>query len=282
MIGIRAVNHLGASLEISNINYPVTEVEGLTPATAQINTAGAGIADGTFFNSSYVGQRNIVITVVPNGPAEDARLELYSVFKPKYNVRLYFTTENRYVYIDGYVESFEGSLFENRQTFQISVICPNPFFIDADSEEVEQSITVDAFTFPASFPEAGRVLGIVTENIGVTVRNLGEETTGVIITLEAREGLVVNPTIYNETTREAFALNVTIQKGERINIDTRRGQKTVTLNRDGEIVNIINLLERGSKWLTVAQGNNLLTIQCEAGTINAKVTYEIETLYEGV
>ena len=132
---ITVENHIGQQL-ILDKNFPVINAEGLTPSSATINTFGAGIADGTFYNSSYVNSRNIVLTIVPEGNAEKARLTLYRYFKPKYKVRLYFKTAFRNVYIDGYIETFEGALYSQKQAFQISIICPQPFFIDIEQTVV--------------------------------------------------------------------------------------------------------------------------------------------------
>lgn len=281
MIQITVENHLGQQLAISNDAFPVTSVEGLTPAGATINTAGAGIADGTFFNSSYVNQRNIVLTIVPNGDAEQARLTLYRYLKPKYSCRLYFTTNTRQVYIDGYVETFEGSLFENRQAFQISIICPNPFFIDVNSGELIQSFITNAFTFPVSIPEEGIMFSNITMGTSLNVENAGEESTGIVIDLIAT-GNVVEPTIYNETTRETFTLNVEMVTGDLITIDTRKGHKTITLNREGVTTNILNTMEQGSTWFLLPQGDNYFTFTCAYGAVNLKIEYMLYVLYEGV
>lgn len=281
MIQIIVENHLGQPLQISNNDFPVTSVDGLTPAGATINTSGAGIADGTFFNSSYVNQRNIVITIIPNGDAEQARLTLYKYFKPKYNCRLYFTTNTRQVYIDGYVEKFEGSLFGNRQAFQISIICPNPFFVDVNSGALIQSFITSAFTFPVSIPEEGVTFGNVTPGTSLNVVNAGEESTGIVIDLVA-SGNVIGPTIYNETTRETFTLNVEMIEGDLITIDTRKGHKTITLNREGVITNILNKIEQGSTWFTLPQGDNYFTYSCAYGAVNLTIEYMLYVLYEGV
>ena len=132
-------NHIGQSVELDPFNYPVVSVDGLTPTGATINTSNVATVDGTFFNSSYVNQRNIVLTITPNVEAERARLFLYQYFKPKYPVTLYFKTRTRDVYIEGYVETFEGSLYDQKQSFQISVICPQPFFNDVKESVTELS-----------------------------------------------------------------------------------------------------------------------------------------------
>lgn len=277
---ITVENHLGQQLILDD-NFKCISVEGLTPAGATINTAGAGIADGTFFNSSYVNQRNIVLTIVPEGDAEQGRLTLWKYFKPKYSCTLYFKTNTRSVYIDGYVESIEGSPYENKARYQVSVICPQPFFIDMNPVIVSQAITTDAFMFPVSIPETGVTFGNIAESTEINVENLGEESTGVVIELTAT-GNVVEPTIYNTSTRKYFTISVEMLEGDSIIIDTRRGKKTITMYHEGQATNILNDMLRGSTWFTLPQGDNIFTYTCAYGDFNLSVQYTLYTLYEGV
>lgn len=273
---IKVENYLGQSLELNN-NFPVIDVEGLTPAGATINTSTAGLADGTFFNSSYTNQRNIVLTVIPEGDPEEARLTLWKYFKPKYKCRLYFRTKTRNVYIDGYVESIEGTPYSAKASYQISIICPMPFFTDVNPASYDQNFVVDGFTFPVSIPEEGVVFGNSVRGEGINVYNYGEESTGVVITLRA-SGSVVNPRIYNRSNRDLMGLNISLNAGDTVEIDTRRGYKTIKLNG----VNAINSLTSESEWIALDQGENIFTYTAEYGDFNLDVTYTVYTLYEGL
>lgn len=274
-------NYINQKLKIDYPDYQITNIQGLTPSGATINTSGAGIVDGTFYNSSYVNQRNIVITVVPEGNAERARLNLYRYFQPKRKIRLFFKTETRDVYIDGYVESFEGSLYSEKQTFQISVICPQPFFTEISPTIVYQSFVHDYFTFPFSTPEEGIILSSIDSNGIAEVVNEGDETTGFVITLEATSN-VIEPTIYNKTTRETFTFQDELLKGDVVVIDTRRGQKTIIKKRASTTTNLINNITKDSRWITLAPGQNDLTYSCIYGEQNLNVSYSVYPLYEGV
>lgn len=278
---IKVKNHLGKVLVLDPKNYPVVDVSGLTPASATINTSMIASVDGSFFNSSSTGQRNIVLTITPNGNAEKSRLELYQYFKPKYPITLYFKTAYREVYIDGYVETFEGSPYSQKQSFQISVICPQPFFTDVNMTVTEQSKVVDGFTFPVSIPDSGVVLSSIINIEGGVVMNMGEESTGAIIELLAT-GAVVEPTIYNRTTGEKFTVQVEMAAGDLIRIDTNRGEKSVVMLTHGETVNILNRITQDSSWFTLPAGENIFTYACAYGDTNLSVTYYVNTLYEGV
>ena len=63
MYSLKIENTNGEIFELTHdfSNYYVTDVSGLTPPATTINTAKAGIIDGTFFNSASVEERNIVI-----------------------------------------------------------------------------------------------------------------------------------------------------------------------------------------------------------------------------
>lgn len=262
-------------------DFTLIAAEGLTPSSATINTMGAGISDGTVFNSSYVNSRNIVLTVVPNGNVEKARLTLYRFFKPKYKVRLFVKTMMRDVYIDGYVEAFEGSLYSQRQAFQISIICPQPFFIDVNATVVPQTFVYNAFSFPVSIPEEGLMLSSLESGGKATVPNKGEESTGIVIRLVAND-IVLEPTIYNVTTRETFTFQFEMQMGDVVEIDTRKGIKTIILTRSGVKSNIINSIAKGSNWFSIPTGDNMFTYDCLYGAENLDVTYYVYPLYEGV
>lgn len=278
---IKVKNHLGQIMEIDPLKYPVVNASGLTPASATVNTSNIASVDGTFFNSAATNQRNIVLTITPNIEAEKARLFLYQYFKPKYPLTLYFKTKYREVYIDGYVETFEGGLYEQKQSFQISVICPQPFFVDVNTDIITQTKVVDNFTFPFFTPASGITLSSIITLEGGAIMNKGEETTGAVIEMSAR-GTVLEPTVYNRTTGEKFTVQVELQAGDLVRIDTRRGEKSVVLLSHGETTNILNRITQDSKWLTLPAGENIFTFACAYGDTNLDVIYHVSALYEGV
>lgn len=278
---IKVKNHLGQTLTLDSLHFPVTNVEGLTPSSATINTSSTAVIDGTFFNSSYVNQRNIVLTIVPEGDAETARLTLYKYFKPKYPLTLYFKTKSRDVYIDGYVEAFEGTPYDKKQSFQISIICPQPFFNSVKETITEQATTIDGFSFPFFTPESGIELSYKVANADTMVMNSGEESTGLIIELQAM-GIVLEPTVYNRTTGEKFTVRVDMKEGDVVRIDTRRGQKTIVLLSNGVETNILNRIVKDSNWFTLVTGENEFTFTCAYGTDNLKIRYIVNMLFEGV
>lgn len=130
MYTLKIENTNGEIFELTHdfSNYYVTDVSGLTPPATTINTAKAGIIDGTFFNSASVEERNIVISLTINGDIEANRQKLYRIFPRKTPCTIYFKNANRDVKIKGYVETIECDPFVKREKAQISIICPRPYF----------------------------------------------------------------------------------------------------------------------------------------------------------
>lgn len=278
---IKVENHLGDTLILDN-DFIVTNVEGLTPPGATINTSSIATVDGTFFNSSFTNERNIVLTIVPEIiDVEKARLILYRFFKPKYKIKLFFKTKYREVYIEGYGETFEGPLYEQKQSFQISIICPRPFFKDVNDNSHIQNMIANEFEFPFHIPETGLEFGTIQTSVESEILNRGEETTGLVIHMIAKAA-VVEPTIYNRTTGELFTIAIEMKKGDEIIINTRVGEKKITLISNGTEKNILNKVAKNSKWFNVVSGQNMFGYKCAYGAENLIVNYTVNTLYEGV
>lgn len=281
MIEIKAKNYLGKVLDFQATNdYTITSVEGLNPPNGSINTSKIATVDGTFFNSGRVEQRNIVITVVPNNNIEKNRIRLYEFFKPSKKITLYFKTKERNVFIEGYTENLETSLYTQRQSLQASVICTQPYFSDMQERTFSEATHKNTFAFPFAIPKEGIKFSELSEIKDCNVLNLGV-AAGLIIELLATN-TVRNPKIYNRTMHQKFELNYTMKSGDVIQIDTRMGNKGVILIRDGIRQNIIFSLVKGSKWLSVDTGENLFTFSSEYGNNNLQITYKFCTLYEGV
>jgi hypothetical protein len=112
----------------------VLNVDGLDPVKATINTSAYGSIDGSSYVGSNIQNRNIVLTLKPNPDwntwtHEKLRKLLYSYFMPKLLVRLvFYSDDSDPVEIYGFVESVENAMFSKEPTFQISIICPDPYF----------------------------------------------------------------------------------------------------------------------------------------------------------
>ncbi len=261
--------------------YESITIDGLLPPKIQINSTPVANKDGEVFNSSRVGTRPIEITIKPAFPVEENRQRLYKYFKLKKEINIYFKNQNRDIVINGIVEGFDGSLFEQKQIITINIHCFNPYLKDRVESTMDMATVLDLFEFPFSIEKEGIEFSMIDKALTQNIYNAGDTETGVIIELYS-SGEVVRPVIYNADTREYFGLNITMQLGDLIRINTNDFNKKVELVRYGETRNIINNIIKGNKWFKISPGDNTFTYQCDRGEefLNFKFIYY--NLYEGV
>ena len=281
MYTLIAQNKYGQQIELThNEAYVIESIEGIDPPEAVINVVKNANADGSVFNSAYVNERQIIITLAINGPAEDNRINLYKYFKNKYPTRLYYKNGARDVYIDGYCKNIQISFFNLKQIAQIIIICPDPFFKDSDNELINFSSIDPLFEFPFEIEEPIAFSEILAE-VQKNIINNGDVDAGIKLTINIT-GSVTNPIIYNSETNQYFKLNASFQAGDEIVIDTGFMKKSVTLTRNGAITSLVNVIQSGSTWLQLNPGDNLLTMSADSGSEYLSAYILVSDLYEGV
>lgn len=282
MYTLIAENKYGEQLELTNNpRYTIADVDGLYPPDGVINTTKVSNMDGSVYNSSYVNDRTITITLAINSPAEENRIMLYRYFKTKYPVRLYYKNGVRDVYIDGYVSKCSIEYFEKKQTAQIEISCPMSLFRSVNDRMIVFSTTESSFVFPFSIEESGIPFSTLKLGEQKSIINNGDIETGVIIKLNAL-GTVLNPKIYNVDNAGHMILNVEMQSGDEITINTRKKEKSIILLSNGIKSNIIGKLEAGSTWFSLIPGDNLFTYEADEFPENLQCTFIISDQFEGV
>ena len=278
-------NENGKQLVFNQLGGPftITEITGLSPANATINTSQAGLLDGEKFNSSKVNMRSINLAFAIEKDAEANRIQAYSVIQTKKPITIYYQSSLLNVFIEGYVESFEISHFAQKQIGTVSILCPFPYFKGAQQVINELSATQDAFHFPfASTEEPELLFGYVDPTTNATIINSGAVECGLTFELYAAAS-ISNPKIYNYQTGDFMELDIDMEAGDLITITTGKGNKTITLLREGEITNIFNSLAKGSTWLTLETGGSIFVYEVSSGSIaNLFITILHYDLYEGV
>lgn len=145
---IKIENKYGDQLQLTdNPNYKV-KATGLSPVDSNIITASVANYGGERYVSSRQQKRNIVLTIYVCEPVEKNRINLYKYIRSHDWIRVYFKNGTRDVYIDGYVESFELDHFSQTQAAQVSIICPQPNFIDINTNEAFNSRSNKNFYLP--------------------------------------------------------------------------------------------------------------------------------------
>ena len=303
---IRAVtftNYLGDSIRLDlarpeESGFIIKSVTGLGPGKANINTTEIATNDGSLFNSSRMPSRNIVISLAYmwKDSIEDVRQLSYKYFPIKKKLTMLIETDNRQAEIEGYVESNDPTIFSKDEGSDISIVCPNPFFYSAGKDGINTTIFygVEAlFEFPFSNESLKDPLlemgEIKNETEQVVVYN-GDAEIGVTITIHAI-GEASNITIYNTGTREVMRIDTDklekftgsgIIAGDEIIICTVKGNKSITLLRNGKTTNILNCLDKNADWFQLAKGDNIFAYTAEYGSTNLQFKIENRIVYEGV
>ena len=70
--------------------------------------------------------------------------------------------------------------------------------------------------------------------------------------------------------------------GDEIIISTIKGDKSITLLRNGIDTNILNCLDKDSDWFQLSKGDNIFAYVVEEGTTNVQFKIENRTAFEGV
>ena len=281
--------------------FLIKSITGLGPAKANVNTTEVSTNDGSLFNSARLSQRNIVldmvfINTVYGESIEDLRQKSYKYFPLKKSVELTIETDNRYVKTTGYVESNEPNIFSSQEGTQISIICPDPYFYSAgeDGNNVTNFYSIDPmFEFPFSNESLDEPLLVFCEiqikTEGVITYH-GDSEIGVMIYIHAI-GPATNINIYNTETREVMRINTEkissltgkgIVASDDIVINTAKGEKSITLIREGVSYNILNCLDKNTDWFTLAKGDNIFAFTADSGVTNLQFRVENKVIYEGV
>jgi hypothetical protein len=300
---ITVYNHLDESIQLElafpeKSGFAIQQISGLGPVKATINTADFSTMDGSIYNSARISARNIVMTLIflDNPNVETMRQLSYKYFPIKKRIKLVIETDNRLAEIYGYVESNEPVIFSQRETTQISIICPNPYFYSSGLEGEQLTIFSGfekRFQFPWSNESVTEKLietGVILKNQTQTVYYQGDGDVGINIEMVAM-GSIGNITIANLTTGEVMILDSAklesltgsaIVLGDELYISTIKGQKSIILLRNGEYINIINCLDKDVSWFQLVKGDNVFHFDADEGVANLAFRIKNKIIYEGV
>lgn len=257
MFKAKVKNKKGDSLALYPSNDYVVSITGLTPGVASLNYSVVGTKDGSIYDSGRKENRNIVLQIRLLRDVECNRIALYKLFKLKELCEFHFKNGIRDVFIEGRVESVEGDLFEQNQNIQVSVVCNSPNF-KAETESVTDiSSVVPLFAFPFSIDSEGVEFSKLEKSVEKNVYNHGDAECGLIIEMRAI-GETSNPIIYN-ASGNSFGVKIDMSEGDRIIINTNKGEKSVTLFRSGAETNIINKVYPNPTWFNLEPGDNIFS-----------------------
>lgn len=263
--------------------FTIVDIQGLNPPTATINTSQVALMDGAKFNNSKLNMRTINVAFAIEYNAAANRIEVFKVLKSKQYVKMLYVSDVRDVFIEGYIESIDITYFDMKQIVTCSIICPSPYLKAAQEVVDELSNIINSFHFPFASPAEGTlVFGYISNDLGITIENDGDCECGMIIELYANAA-VSNPKIFNYITQDYIGLTYDMQPHDLITIDTRQGQKTAMLLRNGVQSNVFNAVMKNSTWLQLPANGGTFVYEVGTGSLaDLTVTFKHYNLFEGV
>lgn len=155
-------NYLGEELYLDirkpeDTGFLITSVTGLNYPETEFAQQNYSNYDGAHFGNSHVSVRNIVMNILfyqwnkENLSIEDLRWKLQRYFLPKSDLTFFATNEHGTFRINGYVETCEINIFTKREMAEISILCPDPYFIkESTDNNVRIGLVEEMFHFPVS------------------------------------------------------------------------------------------------------------------------------------
>lgn len=266
-----------------NRNFCLYKIDGLCPPSASLNFSTIANVDGKVYNSGRINERNIVLYVKIFPDVETNRNTLYQHFPIGQKIRIFYRNDLRNVYIDGYVESFECDFFTNNEMAQISIVCTDPYFRGVEKKTTVISVVQKNFEFPFSIPVNQPIVISDRKYDVIEIIDIGTIGTGMIVEFEAIGANVIRPWLQNLTNGQKMQLEVEINAGEKIIINTNKHNLSITkVLTDGSTKNMLNTMADGFQWVQLSAGKNQLTVGADQKAENLVVSVSIEELLLGV
>lgn len=288
---IICTNSDGLSIVLTDQFAPwlLENCEGIYETRSTVNTSENTMTDGSTYQGSTTRMRNIVLTLRDNplGNHADNRALLYSIFKPKKPGTFRYEEGDILRQIAYYVESVTIDTIKRARQAVVSLLCPDPFFVDLQDIEIQMSAWVSMFEFRHEFQAAGEEFGSrAAERMKTIVNDSAADNVGITIAIEAN-GTVVNPAVTHVEQEESItvgtALNpMTMTAGDRIIITTHTNNKHVYLERNGEREEINEYLTEDSEFIQLNNGENTFGYTAESGINYMTVSILFRYHYMGV
>lgn len=264
-----------------SVNYEVIEFEGFNPPPASLYTSKSPNRKGSKKNGSTLDVRPLLIRIKLHGDIEANRNALYEWTDTETELKIYYRNGVKNVYCEGTVTDCDVPLCTDNEVMTVAITCTDPFLKDLQEIATEISNILKQFTFPFAIDANGIPFSTIREDNRTNIFNAGAET-GVLIRIKAL-GEVSNIILYdgNDATR-VFAINLTLQENEIVEIDTERSPRLVKLIRtDGTVENILKYVGHNPTWFQLKKGNNLFGFTA-SNVANVEVTFSFTNKYLGV
>lgn len=260
-------------------DFRLISVSGLEVAEYKLTVADESTFDGGYVAGVRFGPREITLEIEPVGDAEASRAALISALSPKNTGTLLVTrrgVKRKISFVLASAQFVQPNLFTPAK-IRLTLLCPDPFFTDPEETSVVFRKTAPLLTFPFnSFKGAGISSGIWRISDTAKIVNTGDTDIGIVCTIKASGGTVINPSV--ELAGSGFVkLYTVLEDGGEVTINTRRGEKSVTVNGEKRFI-----FDRRSVFFQLPPGENTITVSVDAGKTYANASFSYLLRYNGI
>lgn len=266
-----------------NTGLIITNVEGIGPPQADIQLRQHTSMHGSKYQNAFIKSRNIVLTMLYEDvydndgrittDIEHARLLSYKFFGTSNQIRIRIKTNERDVYTDGYVESYEPVIFSNRTGCTVSIICPDPMFYDFNNGGIKEKFFSNVQQVCQVYYEGSYPVGFeINIKFKTAINSL------IIETPETGKRLALQST----SSGSSFYVN------DKLKISSEVGNKYVLYNAvalPAYWKNILGSIRINSTWPILYPGYNEFQFsgdQVVDPVLYAEVTFKYKEAFEGV
>lgn len=135
---VTVVNHESKTFEfllndISESGLYISNIEGLGYPSATVSNSETFNNAVSIYGNTVKQPRNIVITFGISSfgfnTVEQARELIYEMLPSSTELYMEFKSDEKIRNIIGYVENITPIIFDQKESVQVSIICPNPYFL---------------------------------------------------------------------------------------------------------------------------------------------------------
>lgn len=280
----------------------ITAVTGLESSELDISTSDNALVDGASVDGKKIKPRPIHIeaSFKSNKNNPENRANVIKFFNPKYTGKALITnmgvSRNIEYELEGWTFASVRNM-DNKLKILVDLLCPDPYMLNVDNYGKNMANISALFAFPwrmlstrmtsgkLDYPDkargmllGGMTMGYRTLYREVVLANDGDVPTGVQIQFVATRGPVTNPKITNTGTGQYMRVNVAMQQGDILLIDTNDRHQVITLNG----VNYYQHIDRKSEPFKLAVGDNYLEYDADENYTNLDVNLFYTPKYLGV
>lgn len=230
-----------------------------------INTTKLALQDGESFNSSTLEKREISITI--EYPISKA-VELEKVVKRTIDMKNEGVLE-KVIGNDVYKIKVRASCIpeitrsNGKGTMKIEFDALSSYYYQNELNEVLAN-NIPMFRFPHYFVD-DKVIGIDIDKLEVEFENKGDVETGFSVIFKCKDGTVKNPSIINKRTGEKIALNITMNKGDIVEVVNNPFDKRIYVNGNKQF-SALNRKE--TTFFNMVVGVNTFSIEADENVTN--------------